>query len=549
MKVYYKKEIRNQSLLLLILLLTVLSFSSGCKKFLEPAPKDVVLESNFPKSYWDAEFLLRGTYQALQPLVEYQFILGEMRGDWVTPGSGANDDILQLANEKVTGDNKYTEWQPYYDLINRANYLISIINKVPLDSTYFSTTTRAQYVGEARFLRCWGYFQLVENFGSVPFVWSAIDDISKVDTLYNIPPSSEDLILDSIEVDLNRAYSETDSRIYVPNSFDAGLRESYTTDQLRVRKQSVCALQAEVYLWRNKYNDALNACKNYNLIQGLPGGMNASWMNVFSNIPDVYAQEPLIRVEFSFSARETNSLMMLTSNDPASGGKYMVAPSMVAMKAYDPSYPNSISKSNLDNELYRGFGYSFAGSAPYYNRLNSDPVIWKFIGLGAVAPDTVNVSPTVRAPYQSDFSFYLYRCADVSLLWAEAANRTGDKATAISQINGVRGRVGMPNATVATTSEDSISVNSSTEKIEDYILRERGLELGFEGKRWFDLMRFSRHRGTPTSPDINYLVSHVIQRVSDDEKAGVTSILSDTKNWYLPYNNKEVQLNPSLKNN
>jgi len=521
---------------------------SSCKKFLAASPKDVVLESEFPKNYWDAEFMLRGAYQALQPLVEYQFVLGEMRGDWVQPGTGADNDIQELAYHRVTGNNRYTQWQPFYDLINRANYVIKNVPRVPLDSNYFPPARRDQYIGEARFLRCWAYFNLVENFGSVPFVWSAVDDISKVDTLFKIAPLPQDQVLDSIETDLQRAYNACDFQIWVPNSFDAGLRVSYEQGQLRVRKQTICELQAQVYLWRNKYADAINVCKNYNLYQALPGGMNSAWFSNFSNNALPFAAEPLLRVNFSFAARETNTLMLLTSNDPASGGKYMVAPSTVAVKAYDPFYPDSVSASNTKNELYRGFGYSFAGSAPFYNKLKSAPVIWKFIGLAPLVPDPVNnVPPTIRAAYQSDYVPYVNRCGDMSLLWAEAANRSGDKATAISNINAIRGRVGMPNATTAVTGADSISVNSSTEKIEDYILREWGLEMGFEGRRWFTLMRMARHRGSPSTPNAGYLSNLILKRVPADQQAVVASVLADPKNWYLPYNNGEVTLNPYLR--
>jgi hypothetical protein len=449
----------------------------------------------------------------------------------------------------VTEKNRYTNWAPFYDLINRANYVIRNVPKVPLDSNYFSATQRDQYIGEARFLRCWAYFHLVENFGAVPLVWDAVDDISKVDTLFNIPPAPEDRILDSLEADLKAAFATTDIQIWVPNSFDAGLRVSVEQTNLRVRKQAVAGLQAEGDLWRNKYQEAAAACQAYyntgidiNTYNGTTG-----WFGIFAYGPTALYNEPIFRINFSFAAREVNSLMMLTSNDPASGGKYMIAPSMTAIKNYDPYYPDSISSNTQLNDVYRGFGNSFAGSAPYYNRLKSDPVIWKFIGLGTVAPATVNVPPNVRAPYQSDYAFHVYRQGDLYLLWAEALNRMGDKATAIAKINNIRGRAGVPTATTDTPAKDSISTGSSTEKIENYILRERGLELGFEGRRWYDLMRVARHQGTPSSPDVNVVINAVVPRVPADQQAAVTAALSDAKSWYLPYNAEEKKLNPYLK--
>lgn len=310
----------------------------SCNKLLDPNPKDLIFEDNYPKDFWDAEFMLRGAYGAMQPLVETKFVLGEMRADWVDPGPGADNDLLELSNHQITDNNRYTNWKPFYDLINRANYAIKNIPRIPADPNYFNDFIRNQYMGEARFLRCWAYFHLIENFNAVPFIWEAVDDIEKIPY---IAASPQDRILDSIEADLKIAYEKTDRVIMVPNSFDAGFRESPEQSKLRVTKAAVAALQAEVYLWRNKYADAANACNNsQNNINGLLNG-NADWFNIFSLRNDLYG-EYIFELDFSFAARATNTLMKLTSNDPASGGQYMVAPSQLAIKTYNPYYPDSM---------------------------------------------------------------------------------------------------------------------------------------------------------------------------------------------------------------
>jgi hypothetical protein len=504
----------------------------SCSKILDPNPKDVIPEKDFPKDFWDAQFLLRGTYQALQPIIEYKFVLGEMRADWVKPGPGADNDLIELAGHKVTPENRYTSWKVYYDVINRANYLIKNVPRVPRDVNNFSEFNMNQYVGEAKFLRSWAYFHLVQDFNTVPLVLQATDDITKVPYL---PATGQDVILDSIEADLKAAYAATDLVIMVPD-FNAGLRESPEQTRLRVTKGAVCALQAEVYLWRNKYAEAAAACQAWQNTGKYPFILNgtSSWFNIFA-LRDNLFNEQMFQVNFSFATRETNTLMKLTSNDPASGGRYMVAPSEVAIRTYNPKWPDTISANNRVDELYRGFGNSYAGSAPYYNRLKSDPVIWKYIGLGTVKPDVIDVPANVRAPYQSDARFHIYRQADVYLLWAEALNRMGDKATAITRINTIRGRAGMPAPGV-----DNITTSSTTEQIEDYILRERGLELGFEGRRWYDLLRIAR-RDRP-----RVLIDAVKRRAPVSQQAYLETFLSDPKNWYLPYNTEERRLNPFL---
>jgi hypothetical protein len=506
--------------------------ATSCNKALDPDPKDVILDNEFLKDYWDADFMLRGAYQALQPIVEYKFIQGELRADWVKPGPGADKDMLELANHQVTENNRYTNWKVYYDLVNRANYVIENVPRVPLDANFFSEFEKNMFVGEARFLRSWAYFNLVMNFDSVPLVLKAVDDISKVPYL---SATKQNVILDTIEADLLKAYELTNNGIInVPNTFDIGKRPSEETYRLRATKRTVCALQAEVYLWRDKYNEAVAVCNNYtNVGGGSPGA--SIWFNQFWGISNANLfNGEMFFVPFDYLGRQVNPLMKFTSNDPASGGQYMVAPSDTAIKTYNPNWPNSISTNNAIDEINRGFGRSYAGSAPYYNRINSSPVIWKFIGMGTVTPGTANVTPNVRKPYQSDARFHIYRFADVQLLWAEALNRAGDKTNAIARINSVRGAggTGMPAPTV--------TVNSSTEQIEDYILRERGLELGFEGRRWYDLMRIARRRGP------QYLIDRVKKRIPVSEHARIEAKLSNPKNWYLPYNAEEKRLNPNL---
>lgn len=504
--------------------------TASCKKMLDVEPKDVIPDHRFLRDYWDAEFMLRGAYQGFQNIVEYKFVLGEVRADWVKPGPGADKDLLELANHEVTDKNRFTNWKPYYDLINRANYVLENTPRVPLDPNFFSIAERDAFMGEARFLRSWAYFNLVMNFDSVPLVMYAVDNITKVPYL---PATAQNIILDTIEADLIKSFNAVFTGVInVPNTFDIGKRPSEETTRLRATKRTVAALQAEVYLWRNKYAEAVAACDNYsNNGGGAPGG---TWFNMFwgKSNENLFNGEMFMTV-FEYLGREINPLMTYVSNDPASGGKYMVAPSDSAIKTYNPNWPNTISTNTAVDDT-RGFGRSYAGSAPYYNRINSNPVIWKYLGLGTVTAGTANVAPNVRQPYRSDAKFHIYRLADGQLLWAEALNRMGDKVNAIARINSVRGAngTGMPAPAVTTS--------STTEEIEDYILRERGLELGFEGRRWYDLMRIAKRRGP------QYLIDRVKKRAPVSQHAHIQAKLSDPKNWYLPYNAEEKRLNPFL---
>jgi hypothetical protein len=79
------------------------------------------------------------------------------------------------------------------------------------------------------------------------------------------------------------------------------------------------------------------------------------------------------------------------------------------------------------------------------------------------------------------------RYADVILMLAEVNMYLGDNATAISYLDTVRVRAGLPTYAVSVTDAD-YAAKYPTLKLA--ILHERRVELAFEQKYWFDLIRF-----------------------------------------------------------
>ena len=71
------------------------------------------------------------------------------------------------------------------------------------------------------------------------------------------------------------------------------------------------------------------------------------------------------------------------------------------------------------------------------------------------------------------------RLADILLLKAEALAALGQTAQAATLVNQVRARVGLT----------PIATSLSQEQMKEAVLKERRLELAFEGFRWFDLVR------------------------------------------------------------
>ena len=79
------------------------------------------------------------------------------------------------------------------------------------------------------------------------------------------------------------------------------------------------------------------------------------------------------------------------------------------------------------------------------------------------------------------------RYAEVLLIYAEAANMAegGPSAEALEAINKVRRRAGGYDQSVYP----DLPSGMSKAAFDDAVIAERGWELAFEGKRWFDLVR------------------------------------------------------------
>ena len=67
------------------------------------------------------------------------------------------------------------------------------------------------------------------------------------------------------------------------------------------------------------------------------------------------------------------------------------------------------------------------------------------------------------------------------------------------------------------------------EAVEDLIIDEMGLELAFEGTRFFDLTRVAHRRNDPS-----YFAKHVAKRNGEMDMS-LYNILLNEKNWYLPF--------------
>jgi len=468
--------------------------AGGCKKYLDQAPENSITGDNFFKTKADAEASVVACYDALQAATTQLLNWGEFRGDLLNPN--ANTDVTYPYYQYMDKTRPVSNWGLAYQLIGRTNTAIQSVPGVLNVDDKFSLSESRSLVAEALFLRSLAYFYLVRTFQDVPLVLTAptSDAVN-----YFIPKSPADSVLDRIEADLDTV------ALYIPVRYDKDV-----DTRGRVTKGAVNALQAEVYLWRDKYRKSLDAVQQvldntalYSLVSG------ANWLSIFSQ---KNTTESVFEVEYDYTLNETNGLLGAIGNFNANDV-------LVSYFNADEGQNNPQGIRGLNKTYISGNGY------------------WKWRGFSSGATNVVR--PT------NDPNFIVYRLPDLMLMKAEAliylqdADSVNEKMQALDIINTIRTRGQVP-------IYDNLDGSAPASLIMDLIMKERAMELAGEGKRWFDLVRGAK-RNNFANP--GFLIDRIVQSRSVGDRALIRSRIIDPRSWYMPIYLDELNKNPRLVQN
>ncbi len=477
-----------------LLLITLIISMLSCNEWIELQPPDGLVREEYWKTKEDVETLLMSAYETLASMDRILFIHGEIRADMVVGDDNQSRNEQLISEGNIYPDNGLCDWDDFYTVINSCNEVIKNGPEVQEIDQTFTDFQLQNLLSEAIFIRSLTYFYLVRIYKDVPLILEPSES-DNVD--FYVEKSTEEEVLNHIISDLE-AY-----RLLAPN----GNFPTTEENKGRASKNAYEALLADIYLWRFNYEkviehvEAIESSGEYFL---LPDGL---WFELFypGNSP-----ESIFELQFDGQRNQENSTFFLTFHQG---------------ELYDPSQKAlELFAFNFAREFVRGENNSIRKYS------EGDYIIWKYVG-------RAGDGRSFRAGNEiQSCNWIVYRYADVLLMKAEALSQLERYPESLAIINQIRERAKVPARSLA----------NSPIAYEDAILEERALELAFEGKRWFDLLRMGRRNDFARKSN---LIDIIVSNVPSTQKRIIAAKLTNPLGWYLPIYDSEIERNLNLEQN
>lgn len=437
-------------LLNILILLSALLNLYSCKKLIDVKPPETSLTS---ENVFTSDAVAVSAATALYTNMCNTNLTGPAAQPFFAGTSvfqGLKADELVLFNPNLARYNAYYSnnlqsqyagsvypWNTYYTAIYYCNALLEGLDR----STSLTQAVKKQLQGEAKFMRAFVYFYLVNLYGDIPVPKTTDYVVNTSLTRTPITDVYSQIITDLIEAKelLTNAYLGAD--VITP-----------VMDRVRPNKWVASSFLARVYLYNKDYENAQLEASEVIGEEALFDVANVSLNDVF-----LTSSKEII---WALPSTLTNP-----SNNPAEGRLFILP----------ETGPESQTPFYLNSRLLNAFEIGDARRTMWIDSVLSPTLTDTFY-----YPFKYKVANGVDAP-TVEYSVVM-RTAELYLIRAEAKVHIGDLAGAAEDLNVIRKRAGLP---------DIFPDNEAL--MMDAILHERQVELFTEwGHRWFDLKRLEK---------------------------------------------------------
>lgn len=507
---------------ILIVFSIIMSCFACNDDLLDLSPKDKLADD----AVWGDEKLIKAYHTSLYNAIQHGFKIHMQSKaadeaycaiNWdignIQAGTLNPDNVTSVANDHWTGGGNLYYWNTGYKYLSKINLFLE-----NMATTKVEFADKAKLVAEAKFLRAYVYFMLIERYGGVPIVTESYQ-LADVPTV-TFTRNTFDECVNFIDKDLTEA---------IP---DLSAKYSTTDANFGRATQDACkALRSRLFLYaasplfnpsndKAKWQKAADAAQallnsgytlypNYRKCFILPSGAPNDEVIFARNFTETNGhQAPMHNLNRRYGAYggwwasngPSQNLVDdydMLNGEPAFinvGGVKTVNPA----SGYNPQRPYANRDPRFDESiihdstLYRGDRFAMwissdADTWGYdsYKQSGDNPrsnyLLKKFM------PDE-----DMPLSWQTTYTipWIYFRLGEIYLNYAEAKFELGDEATCREYLKLIRARVGMP----------PIPDNVTGEELRKRLYNERRIELAFEEHRYWDVRRWKISMETENRP-------------------------------------------------
>ena len=523
---------------------TVLLTGLSCSEsFLEIVPKDQLSSETLFANSSSADFFLNDIYSSL-PDAEAPGVRDPMEGwsdnvtgrlTWVMSWIGS---ISRSYGPSTNNPGLYNHGYPaipfkYDDVYARIRKCNMFLEKTDQYAANFSQSWLTQRRAEVRFIRAFHYHNLWMAYGGVPLIKEVLSRQLQGDQIFH-PRSSSDETYQFIVSELEAIAPDLPNEVGTGRATKGaaltlkGWCELYNKKFEAAAATNLAVMNLGTYQLFNHYNNQFLTTNNNNkesifAYQHLSGTKNSGRSGDYGPMPLGAAMQPTQSLVDDYVMRD--------------GLPIGVSP------LYNPDAPYE----NREPRFYQSIVYDGSEwkNKTYYTRkggnyARSSPAE---IHTGYFRKKGINDGVTEINVLEGP-NYVFFRYAEVLLNYAEAKIELNQIDPAVLEaIDRVRSRAGLPRLRQTYTQQEL-----TRDELREIVRRERRIELAFENKRYWDLIRWRIAEQALNQPKYGIDITEESGKLVYRKGIVHDMVFYPQKNYLFPVFQGWIDQNPAIKN-